>query len=53
MRGNDGGVRLRDTPEDAQVPKMLSVIAAFFRALFARRDDDFKALLMSDLGIER
>jgi hypothetical protein len=32
---------------------MLSAIAAFFRSLFGRRDDDFKALLMSDLGIKR
>jgi hypothetical protein len=28
-------------------------IAAFFRGLFGRKDDDFKTLLMSDLGIER
>lgn len=39
--------------EETQGTKMLSAIAAFFRALFARKDDDFKALLMSDLGIER
>jgi len=32
---------------------MLSAIAAFFRGLFVRKDDDFKALLISDLGIER
>jgi hypothetical protein len=36
-----------------EVEPMLKVIAAFFRSLFARREDDFKALLMSDLGIER
>ena len=40
-------------PKDAQVPKMFRSIAAFFRSLFGRKDDDFKALLMSDLGIER
>lgn len=34
-------------------PKMLNAIAAFFRGLFVRKDDDFKALLISDLGIER
>lgn len=28
-------------------------IAAFFRGLFARKEDDFKSLLISDLGIER
>jgi hypothetical protein len=33
--------------------EMLSSIAAFFRGLFGRKDDDFKALLISDLGIER
>jgi len=32
---------------------MLNSIAAFFRGLFVRREDDFKALLISDLGIER
>ena len=54
MHGNDGGrSRLEDTPQDAQVPKMFRSIAAFFRSLFGRKDDDFKALLMSDLGIER
>jgi hypothetical protein len=28
-------------------------VFAFFGGLFARKDDDFKALLISDLGIER
>lgn len=28
-------------------------IAAFLKRLFARKDDDFKALLIADLGIER
>lgn len=32
---------------------MLSAIAAFFRGLFGRKEDDFKALLIADLGIER
>jgi len=32
---------------------MLKSIAAFFRALFGRREDDFKSLLIADLGIER
>ncbi len=32
---------------------MLSAIAAFFRGLFTAKEDDFKALLISDLGIER
>lgn len=31
---------------------MLSAIVAFFRGLFAPKEDDFKALLISDLGIE-
>lgn len=33
--------------------EMLNAIAAFFRGLFARKDDNFKALLIADLGIER
>jgi hypothetical protein len=33
--------------------EMLTAIAAFFRGLFARKDDNFKALLIADLGIER
>lgn len=33
--------------------KMLNAIAAFFRSLFAPKEDNFKALLISDLGIER
>ncbi len=32
---------------------MFEALASFFRSLFARKDDDFKALLLSDLGIER
>ena len=32
---------------------MLNSIAAFFRGLFARKNDNFKALLIADLGIER
>lgn len=32
---------------------MLSSIAAFFRGLFGRKDDNYKALLIADLGIER
>jgi hypothetical protein len=32
---------------------MLKSIAAFFRGLFVRKDDNFKALLIADLGIER
>jgi hypothetical protein len=32
---------------------MLNAIAAFFRGLFARRDDNYKTLLIADLGIER
>jgi hypothetical protein len=28
-------------------------IADFFRSLFVAREDDFKALLLADLGIER
>ncbi len=32
---------------------MLKSIGAFFRGLFARRDDNFKALLLADLGIKR
>lgn len=32
---------------------MLKSIAQFFRGLFGRPDDDFKALLIADLGIER
>jgi hypothetical protein len=32
---------------------MLNSIAAFFRSLFGRKDDNYKALLIADLGIER
>jgi hypothetical protein len=32
---------------------MLNAIASFFRGLFARRDDNYKTLLIADLGIER
>ena len=28
-------------------------VAALFHRLFARKDDNFKALLIADLGIER
>lgn len=33
--------------------RVFSSIAAFFRGLFVRKDDDFKSLLITDLGIER
>lgn len=44
--------------EETQVPArgathMLNSIAAFFRGLFGRKDDNYKALLIADLGIER
>lgn len=32
---------------------MLDWIVAIFRGLFARKPDDFKDLLIADLGIER
>ena len=32
---------------------MVRSIAAFFRRLFARKSDNFKSLLIADLGIER
>ncbi len=32
---------------------MLNSIAAFFRGLFSRKGDNYKALLIADLGIER
>jgi hypothetical protein len=32
---------------------MLKSIVQFFRGLFARKEDDFKSLLIADLGIER
>jgi len=32
---------------------MLNSIASFFRSLFGRKDDNYKALLIADLGIER
>jgi hypothetical protein len=32
---------------------LLKGFFGFWAGLFARRDDDFKALLISDLGIER
>jgi len=32
---------------------MFDAIAAFFRGLFARKEDNFKSLLIADLGIER
>jgi hypothetical protein len=31
----------------------LHVIVAWFGRLFARKEDNFKALLIADLGIER
>ncbi len=34
-------------------PTMFEAIAAFFRGLFVRKDDNYKALLIADLGIER
>jgi len=33
--------------------QVLWSIADFFRSLFAAREDDFKTLLLADLGIER
>ena len=33
--------------------RVLWSIADFFRGLFVPREDDFKALLLADLGIER
>ncbi len=32
---------------------MLSAISNFFRGLFGRKADNFKDLLIADLGIER
>jgi hypothetical protein len=32
---------------------MLTAIASFFRGLFGRKADNFKDLLIADLGIER
>lgn len=37
----------------SRVDVMLNAIAAFFRSLFAPKADDYKALLIADLGIER
>jgi hypothetical protein len=34
-------------------PMMFSAIAAFFRGMFVRKGDDYKSLLIADLGIER
>ena len=51
VHGTIGAFPSLSTP--GQRCEMLSSIAAFFRGLFGRKDDDFKALLMSDLGIER
>lgn len=31
----------------------LRALAAFFQGLFARKGDDYKSLLIADLGIER
>ena len=36
-----------------QGAKMLNAIANFFRGLFGRKADNFKDLLIADLGIER
>jgi hypothetical protein len=33
--------------------RLVRSIAQFFRSLFGRREDDFKSLLIADLGIER
>jgi hypothetical protein len=35
------------------MPGMFTSIAAFFQRMFVRKDDNFKALLIADLGIER
>jgi hypothetical protein len=32
---------------------MLNAIASFFKGLFVRKSDNFKDLLIADLGIER
>jgi len=32
---------------------MLNSITAFFQRMFARKHDNYKALLIADLGIER
>lgn len=36
-----------------QGARMLNAIANFFRGLFGRKADNFKDLLIADLGIER
>ena len=41
----------QESPRGA--PPMMNSIAAFFRGLFGRKDDNYKALLLADLGIER
>jgi hypothetical protein len=43
----------RETQEPPRGAPMLNSIAAFFRGLFGRKDDNYKALLIADLGIER
>lgn len=53
MHGTLGGLERRRRRGRLQGMEMLNAIAAFFRGLFVRKDDNFKALLIADLGIER
>lgn len=46
-------VRDRAVWEEKMMLDVLQSIGAWFGALFARKDDNYKALLIADLGIER
>jgi hypothetical protein len=45
--------RTRQRKRPKRGNQMFSSIAAFFRGLFGRKEDNFKSLLIADLGIER
>lgn len=43
----------KGTQREIEMTRTLQAIAGFFQRLFVRKHDDFKALLIADLGIER
>ena len=49
----NGPKRRHDGETQAGGRPMLNSIANFFRGLFGRKADNFKDLLIADLGIER
>lgn len=53
MRGFGLSDTSRERSAAAKGANMLTSISNFFRGLFGRKADNFKDLLMADLGIER